>query len=124
LAGGKSVTLDELPVLTLEDLERRIALGSSEYDVLMAAALLRKLLLEEQPLLTAANRRRRLPIRYRVTDLQVPRGTESWSNEFIHPDDYPGAPTVELNQDAFLARTVHKEAGELISVREFVKFMD
>jgi hypothetical protein len=62
------VTVDELFLLTLDDLEERATLGKGEYNLLNMAWLLRKLLLDSEPLVHAVNRSRRLKILYRVND--------------------------------------------------------
>jgi hypothetical protein len=62
------VEADALFTATLDDLEQRVIPGRPEYDVLMAAALIRKLLLDEHPLAHVVNRppERRLKLRFRT----------------------------------------------------------
>jgi hypothetical protein len=120
------VTIDELFLLTLQDLEKRVPLGRGEYDALMTAGLLRKLLLDEQPLIDLANRppTRRMRIRYEIVDQQPPPGAHGWvPNGNLHPGAPTGGSMVSLSRDAFLARPVLVAFGETISVRELIKFM-
>jgi hypothetical protein len=72
------MTVDELFLFTLEDLEQRVELGRGEYDALMAAWLLRKLLLDELPLIHEANRSRRLKLRFRMYDDLPDEGLVNW----------------------------------------------
>ena len=58
------ITVDELFVRTIDDLEERA--GTTDEYELLAAALLRKLLLDRPPLMDQVNRTRRLPISFRI----------------------------------------------------------
>jgi hypothetical protein len=119
------VTIDELFLFTLEDLEERAELGKGEYDALIMASLLRKLLLDEIPLAHAVNRERREHIRFRVTDLTPPRGVESWAfDDVFHPSGaWPEHTMVDLTLKQFLNRTAVVAFKECVSVRELIKFL-
>lgn len=58
--------LDRLFLETLDDLETRIHLDASEYDLLRAAALLRELLVDEYRLVDQVNRPPKTPLRFRL----------------------------------------------------------
>jgi len=119
------VTLDELFLFTLADLEERAEMGKGEYDALLMAALLRKLLLDEVPLVHAVNPDRRERLRFHVTDLSPPEGVEGWSlDDVFHPSGAsPEHSTVELRLDQLLRRTAVVAFGEHVSVRELIKFL-
>jgi hypothetical protein len=120
------MTIDELFLLTLEDLEGRVPLGRGQYDALMSAALLRKLMLDDVPLIDAANRapRRRLKIRYEMEDIQPTPGYTVWTpNGMFYPGTSGHPNVVSLGRDAFLAHPILVVYGETITVRELVKFM-
>lgn len=57
---------DELFLYTMRDLRRRVEAPTDEYDLLMAAGLLRKLLLDDQPLVHQVNRRLRLKFAFEI----------------------------------------------------------
>ena len=59
------LTPDELFLRTVQDLQQR-STSTDEYELLIAAALLRKLLLDSNPLVDQVNRTRRLPITFRI----------------------------------------------------------
>ena len=58
----------DLFIHTLNDLEKRVE-STDEYDVLMAAALLRKLLVDGGRLMDQINRAHRLKLRFRISDV-------------------------------------------------------
>lgn len=119
------LTIDELFLFTLEDLEERAALGSGEYSALNMAWLLRKLLLDDPPLVHAVNRHRRHKLRFCVTDLTPDPDIDGWAlNDVFHPDGkWPDHATVDLTWDQFLARTVLVAHGEHVSVHDLIDFL-
>lgn len=68
----------QLLVKTLIDLEKRVT-AADEYEVLLAAGLLRKLLMDQMPLMDKVNSAHRLKIRFRIND-------ESAYERLIHED--------------------------------------
>ena len=119
------MTLDELFLLTEEDLEGRVELGRGEYDALMSAWLIRKLIIDSPSLLTRVNATRREKLVFRVTDIQPGSTVIGWSpGEFLAPGpDADVASTVELNLKQFLAHTTLIANGHKVSVKDLVKFM-
>jgi hypothetical protein len=120
------VTVDELFLLTLEDLEERVRLGRGEYDALMSAWLLRKLLLDGDRLVHRANRSRRLKLRFRMSDEQPSPGIQGWGPGYsLWPDPAvpPQCPIVELTLKQFLARPTLVAFGHTITVHDLIKFM-
>jgi hypothetical protein len=120
---------ERLFVRTLDDLERR-AEHTDEYEVLLAAGLLRKLLMDKHPLLDQVNVNHRLKIRFRMNGPsryeEVVLGDEPvyWSLEdAIDPstDHPPGlmAPQ-EATRDQFLGRRVMVVNGHEVTVRDLI----
>jgi hypothetical protein len=104
----------------------RVALGRGEYDALISAWLLRKLLLDEQPPVHRANRSRRLKLRFRVYDDQPPEGIEGWAPGYFlcpDPENQSGRLIVELTLDQFLSRPTLVAFGQIITMRDLIKFM-
>jgi hypothetical protein len=120
-----TVTIDELFVLTLEDLERRVQLGRGEYDALMTALLLRKLLLDGAPLVHQVNRARRLKLTFRMRDETPEPGLLGWGpGESLWPNsNYGQSAVVDLNLSQFLSRPTLVADGHVISVRDLINFM-
>src|SRR6516225_2666286 len=120
------MTVDELFLFTLEDLEQRVELGRGEYDALMAAWLLRKLVLDQHPLIHEANRSRRLKLRFRMYDNLPDEGVEGWGpGDALYPRPEWGnwKPVVELSLAAFLSRPTLVAFRNVVSVRELIKFL-
>lgn len=89
--------LDRLFLETLDDLERRIQLDSTEYDLLRAAALLRELIVDESRLADQVNRPPRAPLRFRLR-VKTPAsetGFEIWLG--IDPNTNLDVPIRELD---------------------------
>jgi hypothetical protein len=78
------VDANRLFLHTLDDLEQKLA-SADEYDVLMAAALLRKLLVDGGRLVDQVNHDHHLKLRYRISDvspiekIQLEDGPVMWS---------------------------------------------
>lgn len=119
------MTLDELFVLTMEDLDGRVELGRGEYDALMSAWLIRKLIIDSPSLLTRVNATRRVKLVFRVNDIQPGSTVIGWSpGEFLAPGpDADAASTVELNLKQFVAHTTLIANGHAVSVKDLVKFL-
>ena len=120
---------DQLFLRTLEDLDRRTTVAD-EYEVLLAAGLLRKLLLDEVPLVHQVNRYRRERIRFRING-ESPLERTMLEDEpvfwvigdAIDPDAFP-VPGMSASMDAkldqLLARTgcrVHVAGARLLLTR-------
>jgi hypothetical protein len=120
------LTIDQLFLHTLDDLEERVPLGRGEYDALMCGWLLRKLLLDGgHSLIDMANRpsSRNLRLQYEVVDKPRPESHGWLLNGMLYPGDSPPrSPTVALTRDQFLALPTLKALGETITVRELIKF--
>lgn len=92
---------DELFLRTIEDLSKKINLGT-EYDWLMASALVRKLLVDGHPLAGQVNRAYGLKLRFEVPD--VTGAVDEHTIVFMVGDGLLGAlPTRTVNRDGFLA---------------------
>jgi hypothetical protein len=121
------VTIDELFLATVDDLESRVPLRRGEYDALMSAGLLRKLLLDRWPLIDQVNRppTRQLDISYEVVDQRPPPAAYGWMlNGGLYPDAHRRQlPTVALTRGEFLRCPVLGAFGETFTVRELIKFM-
>lgn len=122
---------DRLFLHTLDDLERRVEPGTPEYEVLMAAALLRKLLTDAgEPLVHAVNRieGRRYKLLFRTVEhkrLPVEIGIDPLYHSLedsLDPDVVAGTPipVVELKLDAFLAHRTMDVEGYEVSVHELI----
>jgi hypothetical protein len=114
---------------TLRDLQKRVDSAQPEYNVLMAAGLLRKLLLDEQRVTDRVNRgeTRRLKIKYRINDRQPiwqvaggPRPT-MWSMEDgFDPDTATRAQPLAVTRDQLLARVVMLHKGYEVTVKDLI----
>jgi hypothetical protein len=114
---------------TLDDLKHRSE-ATDEYEVLLAAALLRKLLMDSQPLVDQVNADHRLKLRFRINgptayeEMVLGDSPVYWSLEDgIDPflDHPPGlmAP-VDATRDQLLARRVMVVDGEEVTVRDLI----
>jgi hypothetical protein len=122
------MTVDELFICTIDDMESRVRPGSSEYDLLLVGLLLRKLLIDDDPLLDQANRQYREKIVFRVSD-RLP-GADfvavglALPNVFLLGDGLD--PTagignaVALRRDAFLNRDVGIANGEPFDIHALI----
>lgn len=119
------MTLDELFLLTIDDLEGRVRLGRGEYDALMSAWLIRKLIIDSPSMLSRVNSARRMKLVFQVNDIRPGPTVNGWSpGEFLAPSsDAAAASTVELNLKQFLAHTTLIANGHAVSVKDLVKFM-
>lgn len=119
------MTIDELFVLTLYDIEDRLQPGGKEYDVFMVAGLLRKIFLDETPLIHAVNRPRRIDLRFEITDTEPEPGTLGWfPNDTLHPASrLPQHGVVSCNFKQFLRRVVLVADGEKITVHDLIDFL-
>lgn len=128
---NRAVDSDLLFMHTCSDLARRVHQPASEYDVLMAAALLRKLLLDDQPLVFAVNRERRTKIRYRAYVHDLPWReqpglpvADAWA---VPVGIDPGSITIptmtpqELTHDQFLKMLVVYVKGHEYTVHDVIK---
>src|SRR5260370_27107482 len=64
---AQAESLDDLFLHTLKDLQTKIS-SNDQYEILMAAALLRKLLTDENSLVELVNRNRRLKVTFTIND--------------------------------------------------------
>jgi hypothetical protein len=120
---------DALFLRTLDDLEQRIV-ATDEYEVLLAAALLRKLLLDSHPLVDQVNAAHRLKLRFRINgptayeEMILRDGAVFLSLEdAIDPelDHPPGLMSpIEATRDQLLARRVMVLNGESITVHHLI----
>jgi|SRR5579871_2862574 len=120
---------EQLFLRTLQDLERR-ASEQDEYEVLLAAALLRKLFLDAHPLVDQVNARYRLRLRFLINgrtayeDMVLELGPVYWSLEDgfePRPDLPPGLRSPqEATRDQMLARRVMFVHGHDVSVRDLI----
>lgn len=119
---------NELFLETLAELQRRIAPGGGEYDVLMAAGLLRKLLLDESPLMDQVNRQKKLRIRFRAncggpSRVIIEDRPVFWSQQDgFDPETglvRRGGPT-KLTKDQMLRCVVLLTRGHEITVHELI----
>jgi hypothetical protein len=105
----------------------------TEYEILMAAPLLRKLLLEGQPLVTRVNREYRVKLRFLVSDVPPPweipglgipaSALMFWSEgDGLDPATAPPGPTVELTRDEFLGRRAMRVSDEDVAVKDVVRY--
>ncbi len=118
------MTLDELFLLTTDDLQERVGLGRGEYDALMSAWLIRKLIVDSPSLLSRVNRSRRVKLVFRVNGIQPPPTISGWSpGEFLDPVAASATTVVELTLARFLAYPTIVAFGHTISVKYLVKFM-
>lgn len=111
--------VDELFLHTLEDLEARLA-RSSDYDLLMAAALLRKLLLDSPSLVDRVNRRRGVPVRYTVDTFG---GRSLIWGAARRGDPKPLERTVKVTKDGLLACEVLLAPPYGASVKRLVRYL-
>jgi len=119
------LTVDELFLYTLDDLEQRVPLGRGRYDALQCAGLLRKLVFEEQPLITRVNATRNLKIRYLVTRPMPDTNGVDW---FPSGSFYPDAALRDdassaLNLDEFRRHPIICCQGEVLMIKDLVRYM-
>lgn len=98
--------VDRLFLETLDDLEVRIRLQASEYDLLRAAALLRELLLDESPLVHQVNRTTGIPLRFRlrVKEPEPGSGFQIWLG--LDPNSEVDAPIREVGVKELIGTTL------------------
>jgi hypothetical protein len=128
---------DRVFVRKVQDLRSRTdpaalaAAADPDYDVLMAAPLLRELLMGDPPLLHLVNRSRRLKVRFRVARVNAyEREVLADAPIFYERVDglYPGSAlpnsTVEaLSVDKLLSEMVMIVQGNTISVRDLIDYV-
>jgi hypothetical protein len=125
------ITKDQLFLRTVEDLEARIDGAPDEYEILMAAGLLRKLLLDGSRLMDQVNRYRQIPVNFRI----VIRDSSPLPGELppvlwvlpsgLDPDatDVQTPPSIEeVSRDRFLKRPVAVYAGESATVKDLILY--
>ena len=117
---------DRLFFHTLGDLESR-ASAADEYEVLMAAGLLRKLLLDETPLTDRVNRQYRLRLRYRLSDVSPLEQLIYSSNpmfwaieDALDPDGALAYKPMDATRDQFLKRRIMRFGGRWITVHDII----
>jgi hypothetical protein len=114
---------------TLDDLEQR-GEATDEYEVLLAAGLLRKLLMDSHPLVDQVNVSHHLKLRFQINgptayeEMVLTAGPIYWSLEdAIDPGiDHPlglRAPQ-DVTRDQLLARRVMMVNGQEVSVRDLI----
>ncbi|HCG02027.1 MAG TPA: hypothetical protein DEV93_15970 [Chloroflexi bacterium] len=123
---GLVMTIEELFLQTLLDLEQRL-LQADEYALLRAAALLRQLLLEEHPIAIEVNRSCRLKLTFTVTDMGpyfemlLQDGATFYSTEDgLDPGTAPFGQSLYLTRDQFLKRRVMVVNGSILSVHDVI----
>jgi hypothetical protein len=123
-----AVVPDELFLHTMRDLRRRVESPDDEYDLLMAAGLLRKLLLDDQPLVHQVNRRFRLKFAFEIATNDVyeavileDKPVVYVVNDAISPRAaLPRSTMRKVNLDGFLARRAAYVHGHDVSVKELI----
>jgi hypothetical protein len=119
---------DRLFLATIDDLNTRVQPGLPEYDVLMAAPLLRKLLLDDRPLVHQANTSRRMKIRYRINTRRPlwqlagsPRPT-FWSiQDGLDPESaLPFVLPSEVDHDTLLRHVVMLVGDHDVTIRDLI----
>lgn len=124
------ITQDDFFLRTIQDLDERSA-SVDDYDLLVAAALLRKLLLDGNCLMDQVNRSRHLSIRFRIVLMgPEPRAGEAppvlWAlpsgldPTTLHSES--DIPIVEVDKSRFLSRPVSVYAGEMATVHDLIDY--
>jgi hypothetical protein len=120
------VDINNLFLHTLRDLEQR-STASDEYEVLMAAALLRKLLLDGKPLMHQVNRSFNLKLRFRIGSVSpLEQQIYAMSPTFWAIEDAldPESPLVyepyDATLDQFLARQIMCFEGHWMTVKHVI----
>ena len=116
---------------TVAELERRVSEEDDEYEILMAAGLLRKLLLDGSRLVDQVNRHRKIPIRMHI----AMRGPKSpvgdpdpvlWAlPSGLEPStagNEPGVQIAEVDLTRFLMRPVSVYAGTTATVHDLIDY--
>lgn len=111
---------------TLSDLEKRIE-STDEYDVLMAAALLRKLLVDGGRLTDQVNRDYRLKLRFRISDVSPLEkmihedNPMLWSIEdALAPESRLAYKPYDATRDQFLSRRIMRFDSHWVSVGDVI----
>ena len=113
---------------TMDDLKHRSRDGSSEYDSLMAALLLRKLLLEENTITDQVNRIYRIPIIYTV-NAPMPWVYESKIKyqvlllDDFDPDTAQYTNIVNLKRSQFLNYEIMNLSPDSVSVHNLIDYV-
>lgn len=118
----------ELFLFTMADLRKRIEHPQDEYDLLMAAGLLRKLLLDEQPLVHQVNRELRVKLTFCVATNDAYEAVVFEDNPLIYvvndgiypPSALPSAVVKEMKLDVFLARRAAFVQGHDVTVKDLI----
>jgi hypothetical protein len=120
------VDINNLFLHTIRDLEQR-STASDEYEVLMAAVLLRKLLLDSKPLMDQVNRRFKLKLRFRISsESPLERQIYATSPTFwaiedaLNPESPLAYEPYDATRDQFLARPIMCFDGHRVTVRDVI----
>jgi hypothetical protein len=122
----QTVDAQNLFTHTLSDLEKRIE-STDEYDVLMAAALLRKLLVDGERLMDQVNRPYRLKLRFHISDVSpfekliYEDGPVIWAIEdALDPESPLAYQPYDATRDQFLGRRIMRFNGHWITVGDVI----
>jgi hypothetical protein len=120
------VDAENLFINTMRDLEQRMT-SVNEYDVLMAAALLRKLLVDGGRLMDQVNRAHRLKVRFRISEVSplerliYEDDPVLWSIEDALDPQSPFAyQPYDATRDQFLSRRIMRFNGHWITVGDVI----
>jgi hypothetical protein len=122
------MTIEELFLNTIDDLQKRVAQGASEYDVVGISSLLRKLLLDEAPLVHLVNKRLRKKFKFQVNVSEpmrkragVPPPTVWSRQDGFDPTTAMNPLVSTLKLDQMMACTIIIADGHEITVKEVIQ---
>lgn len=121
----RAENLDNLFLNTLKDLQTKI-ISNDQYEILMAAALLRKLLSDENPLIDQVNRNRKLKIRFTINNKKPldEAGLYFWTvQDGFDPDTAVRVSPLSVNKEGLLKSTSMVIQGRVITVLALIRFL-
>jgi len=119
-------SIDNLFLHTLKDLQTKIS-TDDQYEILMAAALLRKLLTDENPLVDQVNRSRKLKITFTINDKKPldEAGLVFWSLQDGFDPDTSNARVIlqTVKKERLLKSTSVIIQGKVITVLALIRYL-
>ena len=120
------VPADNLFLNTLKDLQTKTT-SNDQYEILMAAALLRKLLTDENPLVVQVNRNRKLKMTFTINAVKPldETGLVFWSLQDGFDPDTSNARIIlqTVNKEGLLKSTSMIIHGKVITVLALIRYL-
>jgi hypothetical protein len=122
------MTIEELFLNSIDDLQKRVTSGVPEYDVVGISSLLRKLLLDEKPLVHLVNRKLKKKFKFQVNIIEPiwkragsPPPTIWAQQDGFDPATAMNPLVSNVKLDEMLARVIIISEGYEITVKEVIQ---